>query len=523
MFGKSLGRQFYFGFKLQLVLSFFAGAAGALIFPPFNGMWQGYAAIIFFLVLLLGEKRSKKELFWLAYWFGFTFYAVGFIWINNALLIDDNKFAEYVPLVFMATGLFFGLFVGLPAIAASLGKNIYARGLFFAVAFVGFEWIRSFIFTGFPWNLLGTALSFEPHLIQGAADIGTYGLSFVLLLLLCGVSILLYGAVRRKFCLGALVFIFLPLFFLFGETLKYQPAEPGSLTVRLVQPNIPQTFKWHPALAYKNFRQYIDLSKSKSLNGVDLVVWGETASPYFLDRDDEHRLELAEAIPDKGFLITGLLRAGIVNGEVVPYNSLFVLNKKGEIQDYYDKSHLVPFGEYLPFRNYLPSFMTPVANVVGDLGRGERFKNIQADGLPLMGGAICYESIFPKEVVNPKNRPEMLLVLANDGWYGISSGPYQHLAAAQMRAVEEGITVIRSANTGISAVIFPNGDIVGRIELNEEGTADVVLPKDLAENTLYGHYGNVLLFILLFLGMALAFGLNTVNSCFVKDSGNAAA
>lgn len=523
MIGKRFLQQFYLSFRLEVLLSFFAGAAAALIFPPFTGMWQGYVAFVLFLVLLLGKEHSKKELFWLSYWFGFAFYAVGFIWINNALLIDDNKFAEYVPLVFMATGLFFGLFTGIPALAAAWGKNIYARGLLFCCAFVGFEWIRSFIFTGFPWNLLGTAFSFDPRLIQGAAHIGTYGLSFMLLLLLCGAAFLLYGAVKRQFCAGALLFIFIPTIFLFWAAGTYQPAEQGEITVRLVQPSIPQTFKWHPALAYKNFRQYIDLSKSKPLDGVTMVVWGETASPYFLDRDDEHRQEITEAIPNGGFLITGLLRAGIINGEVVPYNSLFVLDKSGEVKDYYDKAHLVPFGEYLPFRAYLPDFMTPVANVVGDLGQGEPFKNLQVQGLPLMGGAICYESIFPKGVINPKSKPEILLVLANDGWYGVSAGPYQHLAAAQMRAVEEGITVIRSANTGISAVILPNGDTIGGIGLNEEGVSDVVLPKVLAKNTMYGRYGNIVLLFLLLIGVGLAFGLNTLNSCLGKSDSKVAA
>lgn len=523
MFGAGFGKRLGLSFKCSVFLSFITGAVAALIFPPFVGMWQGYAAFVFFLALLLGRERSKKEMFWLAYWFGFSFYAVGFIWINNALLIDDNKFAEYVPLVFMATGLFFGLFTGVPALIAAVGKNVYARGLLFSLFFVFFEWIRSFIFTGFPWNLLGTALSFESNLVQGAAYIGTYGLSFMLLLFLCCVALLLCGMLKKRCCYGALLFVILPVIFFCWAATKYQAIRADGLTVRLVQPSIPQTFKWHPALAYKNFRQYIELSKSKPLEGVDMVVWGETASPYFLDRDEEHLKEITEAIPVNGFLATGLLRAAIVNGEIVPYNSLFIINKEGEIKDYYDKAHLVPFGEYLPFRNYLPDFMTPVANVVGDLGRGEPFKNIQVEGLPLMGGAICYESIFPKAVVNPQSKPELLLVLANDGWYGVSAGPYQHLAAAQMRAVEEGITVVRSANTGISAVIFPNGDIVGQIGLNEEGISDIILPQVLAKETLYGRYGNSILLALFFIGMLAVFFLNTLKGCFRSGDGKAVA
>ncbi len=483
-------------FRFEVLLSFFAGALATLIFPPFSGMWQGYVAFVVFLAFLFRKERSRKELFWLSYVFGFSFYAIGFSWINNALMIDDNAFSAYVPLVFVATGAFFGLFLGFPAVFSYWGKGIYARGLLFCLFFVLFEWIRSFIFTGFPWNLLGTALSFNPYLIQGASYVGTYGLSFVLLVLLCGVAFLCMGIARKSFYKGALGFIALPVMFLWVMGRMYQPMEEGELKVRLVQPNIPQTLKWYPQLAYKNFRQYIDLSKSEPLDDVNIVVWGETASPYFLDRDEEHRQEITQAIPENGFLITGLLRANIVNGEVVLYNSLFVLDKEGDVKDYYDKVHLVPFGEYLPFREYLPEFMTPVANVVGNLAQGEPFKNIWVEGLPLMGGAICYESIFPKEVLNPEKKPEILLVLANDGWYGISAGPYQHLASAQMRAVEEGITVVRSANTGISAVVYPNGDILGRIGLDVEGVSDVFLPKILSKQTFYGRWGNRLLLVI---------------------------
>lgn len=543
------------------VFAFLTGVAATLIFPPYAGRWEGYVALIAFLAMLLGEYRDDGEKcgsrenccpgsngdgssddrenggenngrigqenngrpvwskwFGTAYVFGFSFYAVGFSWISNALLIDGNKFAAFIPAVFAATGLFFGLFWAVPAALAAGGRNVYARALLFCAWFVFFEWVRSFIFTGFPWNLLGTALAFDARVIQGAAYIGTYGLSLLLLLMSCGAAILVSGAFQKRFYGGALWFILLPAGFLLWAAGQYEKTEPGTTVVRLVQPSIPQTFKWEPGLAYRNFRKYIDLSKSRPSDGVKLVVWGETASPYFLDRDEEHLAEITEAVPDGGFLITGLLRAGFENGTYVPYNSMFVINGRGEIKDYYDKAHLVPFGEYLPFREYLPAFMAPVASVVGDLGSGEKYKKLQVAGLPLMGGAICYESIFPKEVLNPEQKPELLVVLANDGWYGVSAGPYQHLAAAQMRAVEEGITVIRSANTGISAVIAPNGDVSGLIGLNEEGVSDTALPKVLEKSTLYGRYGNIvpggLLFFCLLLALLLnSFVINTTRRC----------
>ncbi len=506
------------------------GAVASLIFPPFDNAWFGHIALIFFLGYLFSDQFSLKKLFADAYLFGFTFYIIGYSWICQALLVDDDKFVAYIPLVLIAIGAFFALFWALPAMAIYFGKNIYARVLFFCGAFVFMEWVRSFIFTGFPWNLLGTALGFDVRLIQGAAYVGTYGLSLLLLMLCCGIAILLFGLMQKKLHKGALCFVFVPLLFIAVAMQRYAVGqclhcdEVKDFVVRLVQPSIPQTFKWDPQLMENNFQQHVKMSQKGQeegylpLNSIRMVVWGETASPYLLDRDIVHLSEIKKAIPQDGFLVTGSLRMGRENGKNIPYNSLFVINHNGEIKDYYDKSHLVPFGEFLPFRQYLPDFMEPVANVVGDLGRGEKYKNIRVDGLPLMGGAICYESIFPKEVLNPKEKPEILFVLANDGWYGISAGPYQHLVAAQMRAVEEGVTVIRGANTGISAVIAPDGQIRAKIGLNESGIVDVVLSVPFAIKTMYGQYGNGILFVLLLICFGIGWLLNLfyMNSCKAK-------
>lgn len=491
------------------------GTASSLIFPPFTESGKGYAALLLFLAWILNGKMPAGKVFLLSYAFGFAFYATSFSWISNALLIDGDKFAAFVPAVFFATGFFFGLFWAIPALIASKGRNIYARALIFCAVFVFFEWGRSFIFTGFPWNLLGTALAADVKLVQGAAYVGTYGLSLLLLLLLSGGAMFVLSVTGKCFYRGSVWFILLPVAFFFFAAGPYRGTLWNGMTVRLVQPSIPQTFKWEKSQAYKNFRQYIDLSRSRSLDNVKMVVWGETASPYMLDRDREHLNEITAAIPSGGFLVTGLLRAGWENGAFVLYNSLFVIDENGEIKDYYDKSHLVPFGEYLPFREYLPDFMAPVANVVGDLGRGEKYKNIQVKGLPLAGGAICYESIFPKQVLNPQKKPDMLIVLANDGWYGISAGPYQHLTAAQMRAVEEGVTVIRSANTGISAVIAPNGDMAGVIGLGQTGVSDTPLPSVPAKPTLYGAYGNSIPLGLALLVLLFGIGLSGSRKSFL--------
>ena len=482
-----------------------AGGVSGLIFPPFEGAGFGYVAFISFISFLFEHKWSKKEVFGYAYLFGFAFFAVSFSWINNALLVDAERLGDFVPLSIMAIGLFFGLFFAVPALASFWGRNIYSRMLIFGGAFVFMEWVRSFIFTGFPWNLLGTALAFDVRLLQGAKYIGTYGLSLVLLIYCFGVALCVLSLYHKKWYKGSMWFLLVPTFFMGAMWLSFSSTNDlNGLKVRLVQPSIPQTLKWNKQMLHQNFRKYIDLTKVQTLDDVDMVVWGETASPYFLDHDAQHLFELKEAIPNEGFLVTGVLRLAMENGEIVPYNSMFVINHEAQIKDYYDKSHLVPFGEYLPFRKYLPDFMSPVVDIIGDLGRGEKHKNLRVSGLPLMGGAICYESIFPKDVINEKKRPEILLILANDGWYGISAGPYQHFVAAQMRAIEEGITVIRSGNNGVSGVITPNGEVLGYMDLNEEGVSDVKLPKKLSVKTLYGQYGNIVPFMLILLVLLVA-------------------
>lgn len=479
-----------------------------MIFPPFYGAWVGYVALVSFLLFLFVSQRSKKELFWYGYVFGFAFFVVCFSWINNALLVDAERLGAFVPLTVFAIGSFFGLFWAIPAVISGFMKDICGRMLVFVGSFVFMEWVRSFIFTGFPWNLMGTALAFDVRLLQGAKYVGTYGLSLCLLMFCMGLALGVISLFKKHWYWGCLSFLVVPVGFVMFAGFSFKSVDDLSgLKVRLVQPSIPQTLKWDKDLLYQNFRKYIDLSCQEPLDEVDMVVWGETASPYFLDRDAKHLFELQEAIPDKGFLLTGVLRLAMENGEIVPYNSMFVIDHEARIKDYYDKAHLVPFGEYLPFRKYLPKFMGPVADIIGDLGQGEKHKNIHVAGLPLMGGAICYESIFPKDVINQENRPEILVVLANDGWYGISAGPYQHFVAAQMRAIEEGITVIRSGNNGISGVIASNGEILGTIDLDKIGVSDVNLPQVLTNKTLYGQYGNViplmLILLILLLGIFL--------------------
>ena len=262
--------------------------------------------------------------------------------------------------------------------------------------------------------------------------------------------------------------------------------------------------KWNKETLEKNLQDYIKLSQTKGYENKDFIIWGETASPFPLDIDTFHRQKVTEAIPPQGYLITGTLRYMIDKyGEAFPKNSILIIDKRGDIIGEYDKSHLVPFGEYIPMREYLPSFVRPIANSIANFLSGSGPSTTKIKNYPSIGSVICYEIIFPHEIVNQNQRPEWIINATNDGWYGNSAGPYQHLVATQLRAVEEGISIVRAANSGISAIITPLGKIQNKIGLNQRGILDDRLPLQLNLYTSYGKYGNKIPLILVIFNIIL--------------------
>ena len=276
--------------------------------------------------------------------------------------------------------------------------------------------------------------------------------------------------------------------------LQNYPYAPSDITIRLVQPAIPQTLKWNRAMLEDNLAAHIKMSQLPEQDKANVVIWSETAFPYALEFDDYHRDMLRYAVPPKGWLITGGIGHNeYEDGRYDSSNSLFVVDDHGQIAARYDKSHLVPFGEYVPLREWLPRWIRPVANAVGTFKAGDGPKVITVDGLPAFGGLVCYEIIFPAEIVDSQNRPQWLVNITNDGWYGDSAGPHQHLAATRLRAVEEGLAIARVSSTGISALISPTGVVIGQIPLNQKGILDLKLPKLSSIPALYAQTGNSLI------------------------------
>jgi apolipoprotein N-acyltransferase len=256
--------------------------------------------------------------------------------------------------------------------------------------------------------------------------------------------------------------------------------------MRIVQAAIPQRDKWRSERRNQNLLLNLGLSVRNRPDWVKHVIWGENAATFFVEEQADYRAAMARVVPIGGLLITGAPRR--TDNPLQIWNSVVALDVHGSVVGHYDKSHLVPFGEYVPLRGYLP--IDKVAHGMTDYSAGSGPKTLRMDGLPGVSALICYEAIFPGAVADPADRPTWLLNLTNDAWYGMTAGPHQHLAIASLRAVEEGLPLVRAANTGISAVVDPYGREIGRIGLGRQGVLDFLLPKPTAGPTPYARFGD---------------------------------
>jgi len=459
-------------------------------------------------------SRSCRAAFGLGYVFGIGYFLAGMYWIAGALLVDIDAFWWLLPLAALGIPAILALSTGAALVIAHYGARRLApdgtaRIFLFAVAWSGAEWLRGHLLTGLPWNLIGYAWSGgfpgAIAMLQSVAWYGIYGLSLVTVLAaslpaLFGVSSLTVPPRTRHWIPGLLPG-------LLAAGLILVPAAAGALRLhasrtvatgtwlRLVQPSIPETLKWDPTRSAANFRRLIELSAAPSEHPLAAVLWPEAAVPFLLQRDAEHRAALAAIAPKNGYVITGALRANPPPDPPVRiWNSIEAIDAGGDILSHYDKAHLVPFGEYVPFRALLP-FKKITAGTI-DLSAGPGPQSIRLPHLPPFAPLICYEAIFPGAVVAAGERPAWLLNVTNDAWYGRSSGPFQHFAIARTRAVEEGLPLVRVGNNGISGIIDPMGRVLARVNLDTVGYADVNLPA-AGGLTLYARFHDGVFAILL--------------------------
>jgi apolipoprotein N-acyltransferase len=495
-------------------LGFGLGAMATLAFSPIYAVPVLFPAFTGFLWLLDGSQhrtRPGRSAFAIGWWFGLGHFVFGMYWIAFALLTDSERYWWLVPFCVLGIPAVLALFTAAVAWLTYRARfGGVAQVLWFACMWTLFEWLRGTILSGFPWNLVGYAWSGWPEMLQLAAFTGVYGLSLWTMIAAAMPAVLsaadAKGRLPRPGALGLVAAILLPVV-VWGIGVVRLADRPAAghanvegVRLRLVQPNINQAHKWRSDLREANVRALLDLTGRQGLDGITHVIWPETAVPYVLANEPILRRIIAAAAPPHGLVITGTVRTTSQVG--VPFqvwNSLQALDSSGTIVGSYDKFHLVPFGEYVPLRRFLP--INKITSGGTDFSAGPGPQSIVLPGLPPVSPLICYEVIFPGEVTDRRDRPAWLLNVTNDAWYGKTAGPHQHFAIARVRAVEEGVPLVRSANTGISGVIDPYGRVVGQLALGTKGVLDVELPLALPASTIYARFGN---WIALAIGAAIA-------------------
>ncbi len=497
------------GTRVGLVLALGSGALAALALPPFYMVPVLFLAVPT-LVWLVGGAPGPAWAGVIGFAFGLGHHLVGLYWISHALLIDPWRHGWLIPLFVGGLAAILALFIGLAAAAARrlAGRRSFSILLALAAFWIFGEWLRSWVFTGFSWNLLGSAWLFSDRIVQVAGLTGSWGLS-VLTLLVCGApAVAADAAADRRVRLLALplCIALLSSAFLYGsERLDSARAETvEGVRLRLVQPNISQSAKWNADLAASHLLKLLRMSLGGDAAGaITHVIWPETAVPFALERNLGLAEALAQAVPPGGLLITGIPRVTQGADGEAWHNGMVALDSSGTVRASFDKFHLVPFGEYVPVR-WIPG-VDRIAPGERDFTPGPGPTTVDLPGLPPVSPLICYEVIFPGAVTEPHKRPQWLLNLTNDAWFGVSTGPHQHFASARLRAVEEGLPMVRVANTGISGVIDPYGRVLAELALGTEGVIDTALPRSLAP-TPYARFGEApagfLFIVLLAVGFA---------------------
>jgi apolipoprotein N-acyltransferase len=382
-----------------------------------------------------------------------------------------------------------------PAMAAWAAKKIANRWSFLGVgwrrlivlsiAWTAGEWLRGHVFTGFPWNPLAHVWAFATPLLQGATVVGVYGLGTL--------SFLVLAAPAAGWRATGVALVAVVAMGAAGQfTMSAVNEKSGGPLMRIVQPNVAQAEKWRPENRERELRKLLDLSRGEGFDKLAAVIWPETAVPFVVQPDSEVLPVLAQAAPPGGYLLAGAARAEQRVEDGV-WNSLLAIDRAGAVVAHFDKVHLVPFGEYIPFHKQL----APLSGLIGrgSFEVGASFVTLALPGLPPFSPVICFEVIFPADVTGPGARPQWLLNVTNDAWFGVSSGPYQHLTSARLRTIEEGLPMVRAANTGVSAVIDAYGRVLAALDMERAGVIDHELPPARAA-TPYGRWHDWLLLLL---------------------------
>ena len=482
------------------VIALVSGAIGALAMPPF-GLFAMLIAPMSVAVWLIdgsydrGESRGRlanlSAAFSSGWWMGFGYFVAGLWWLGAAFLVEADKFAWALPLGVLLLPAGLAVFWGF---GFALARLLWSSGTLrvFSLAFgLGLaEWARGVLFTGFPWNDIGMGIGANLTLAQAASIVGLHGLTFLsIAIFVAPATLWRFSESRFVMTPTALAAVALASLAAFGAvrlSALPSPTVPG-VKLRLMQPNVSQGASFAPENKDAILSHYFSLSDRGShdgLRGVTHLIWPESAFPFILTHDAKALGDIVDFLSDGTTLITGAARAEDAGAQGARYyNSIEVLDRDGLARPRYDKHHLVPFGEYVPFEDVLEKAgVTQFVEVPGGFTPGFGARLIQVPGLPKAMPLICYEAIFPTELgdaITGAERPDWMLNLTDDAWFGVTPGPYQHYAQARLRAIELGLPLVRVANSGVSAVVDGYGRETAFAPLDVETVVDADLPKPL--------------------------------------------
>ena len=504
-----------------------------LTFPVLVWLLDGSVAPANSHGILSGPKRLWPA-FKTGWSFGFGFFLAGFWWVGKAFLVDAEEFIFLLPVAVVALPAGLALFWGgACALARIAWGNGWVRIVALAAALTLGEWVKGTVLTGLPWNTLGYAIMPTPVFMQSANLIGLYGVTFITVLIAATPGIFAPGYAGnensqvRAMPLIALSVVLMLAHGFYGlvSLSRASGTMVEGVKLRLVQPAIDQSEKWDAANEAEIMSRYLGLSNANkgpqaaSIGAFTHVIWPESAFPFILTERRDQLASIAQLLPPNTSLITGAMRlekSSAANGGNRVFNSLYVINGNGEIVVAADKTRLLPFGEYLPFQSLLESMgLQQLTRLRGGFSAGNRRSTISLPGMPAFLPLICYEIVYSGAVRAQDEiagaRPQWIINLTNDAWFGMTAGPYQHAHQAQVRAVEEGLPVIRVANNGISFVSDSNGRILERLPLGERGVVDSSLPQ-AGPVTVFSQFGNIpsLMFIcLLYIALVGVTSFNT--------------
>ncbi|MEM6682733.1 MAG: apolipoprotein N-acyltransferase [Pseudomonadota bacterium] len=461
-----------------------SGALFAFAFPPSSGLLPGFLALVA-LTLCLNKAPSAKTAFWVGYAFGAGQFLINFFWIANAFAIREGfsygQGMAAVAALALAMALYPAAATSAAFYSAQLARNAATAVLFLPLTWLLAEYARGFFFTGFPWNPIGAMWGSWLPIAQLASVIGVYGLSAMTLLVAAIFAKALTAApAQRKRTIGLGVVLSLAIYG-GGATLLPGTIQPtfSSLDLVLVQANIAQRDKWKSVLLRDHVRTHVALTNSVPIDPQTqrVVIWPEAAYPYVIDTDPAAQQDLQSALGETTTLIFGANR--FVNDPEgrTARNALFILHE-GQIIEHYDKVQLVPFGEYLPLASVLRQLgLRTFVDALSGFKKGDGFRVIGAPNIPKFSPLICYEGIFSRTLLNTGERPDWILNISNDAWFGESSGPAQHLNLVRFRAIENGVSVVRATGTGITAIIDPYGRVTARIAPFSKNVLHTQLPQ----------------------------------------------